>query len=172
MCWSAPTKVLPPMFRVCLAAGRREQLSRRHSKIYRAPSKNTWPRGRFGEDSMKSILVTSFVILALISGVVKAQDNIEKKKIDFLLSSVENMKGAKFIRNGTEHDGKEAAEHLRMKLQKVGGKVQTADDFIRLCASKSFISGKPYMIRSSDGKTINSEQYFREKLKEYNSTAK
>jgi hypothetical protein len=104
--------------------------------------------------------------------VVKAQDNIEKKKIDFLLSSAENMKGAKFIRNGTEHDGKEAAEHLRMKLQKAGGKVQTADDFIRLCASKSIISGQPYMIRSSDGKTINSEQYFREKLKEYDSTAK
>jgi hypothetical protein len=121
---------------------------------------------------MKSILVTSFVILALFSGVVKAQDNIEKKKIDFLLSSVENMKGAKFIRNGTEHDGKEAAEHLRMKLQKAGGKVQTADDFIRLCASKSIISGQPYLIRSSDGKTINSEQYFREKLKEYGSTTK
>jgi hypothetical protein len=112
------------------------------------------------------------VILALFSGVVKAQDNIEKKKIEFLLSSVENMKGAKFIRNGTEHDGKEAAEHLRIKLQKAGGKVQTADDFIRLCASKSIISGQPYMIRSSDGKTINSEQYFREKLKEYDSTAK
>jgi hypothetical protein len=121
---------------------------------------------------MKSVLVTSFAILALFSGVVKAQDNIEKKKIEFLLSSVENMKGAKFIRNGTEHDGKEAAEHLRIKLQKAGGKVQTADDFIRLCASKSIISGQPYMIRSSDGKTINSEQYFREKLKEYDSTAK
>jgi hypothetical protein len=121
---------------------------------------------------MKKILVTAFVILALFSGVVKAQDNIEKKKIDFLISSVEHLKGAKFIRNGTEHDGKEAAKHLRMKLQQVGGRVQTADDFIRLCASKSFLSGKPYKIRSSDGKTINSEQYFRKKLKEYNSVAK
>jgi hypothetical protein len=85
---------------------------------------------------------------------------------------VENLKGAKFIRNGTEHDGKEAAEHLRMKLQNDVGKVNTADDFIRLCASKSYISGKPYLIRLSDGKTIKSEQYFREKLKEYNATAK
>jgi hypothetical protein len=121
---------------------------------------------------MKSILVTSFVVLALFSGVVKAQDDIEKKKIDFLISSIENIKGAKFIRNGTEHDGKEAAEHLRMKLQKAGGKVKTADDFINLCASKSFISGKPYVIRSLDGKTENSEQYFREKLREYNSIEK
>lgn len=122
---------------------------------------------------MKSILITSlFVVLALFSGVVKAQDDIEKKKIDFLISSVENIKGVKFIRNGTEYDGKKAAEHLRSKLKSAGGKVQTADDFIRLCASRSFISGKPYMIRSSDGETKNSEQYFLEKLKEYNSTAK
>jgi len=121
---------------------------------------------------MKTLWVTSFAVLALFSGVVIAQDNIEIKKIDFLISSIDHLKEAKFIRNGTEHDGKEAAEHLRMKLQKAGGKVQTADDFIRLCASKSIISGQPYMIRSSDGKTINSEQYFREKLKEYDSTAK
>ena len=105
---------------------------------------------------MKNILVAAFAILALFPGSVSAQDNIEKKKIEFLISSVENLKGAKFIRNGTEHDGKEAAEHLRMKLKNAGGKVQTADDFIRLCASKSIISGQPYMIRSSDGKIIKS----------------
>jgi hypothetical protein len=121
---------------------------------------------------MKNILVTAFVILALFPGEVSAQDNIEKKKIEFLISSLENLKGAKFIRNGTEHDGKEAVAHLQMKLLKAGSMVQTADDFIRLCASKSIITGKPYMIRLSDGKTIKSEEYFREKLKEYISTVK
>ncbi|HEX2770620.1 MAG TPA: DUF5329 family protein, partial [Geobacteraceae bacterium] len=99
-------------------------------------------KAQFAAESMKNKFVTAFVILALIYGVVNAQDNIERKKIDFLISSVDNLKGAKFIRNGAEYDGKESAEHLRMKLQKAGGKVQTADDFIRLCASKSFISGK------------------------------
>jgi hypothetical protein len=82
------------------------------------------------------------------------------------------MKGTKFIRNGSEYTGKEAAEHLRMKLNNVGKRALTAEDFIRLCASKSFISGKPYMIRTSDGKTIKSEEYFREKLGEYNSSGK
>ena len=129
-------------------------------------------QSQFTEESMKKILVTSFVILALFSVVVNAQNNIEKEKIEFLISSVENLEGAKFIRNGTEHNGKEAADHLRMKLQSDVGMVQTADDFIRLCASQSYISGEPYLIRFSDGKTIKSEQYFREKLKKYNSTAK
>lgn len=116
-------------------------------------------------------MLTMFVILAIFSETVSAQDYIEKKKIDFLISSVENLKGAKFIRNRAEHNGKEAAEHLRMKMQSALV-VQTADDFIRLCASKSSITGKPYMIRFSDGKTIKSEEYFRDKQKEYNSTAK
>jgi hypothetical protein len=121
---------------------------------------------------MKNILFTVLAVLALCSGAVSAQDNREINKIEFLISSVENIKGTKFIRNGSEYDGKEAAEHLRMKLNNVGKKVQTAEDFIRLCASKSYISGKPYMIRTSDGKTIKSEDFFREKLKEYNSSRK
>jgi hypothetical protein len=122
---------------------------------------------------MKKILVATFVILALFPGFLRAQDNIEKKKIEFLLSSIENLKGAKFIRNGSEYDdGKAVAAHLRMKLQYAGSRVQTADDFIRLCASRSYITGKPYMIRLSNGKTIKSEEYFREKLKEYYLTVK
>ena len=97
---------------------------------------------------------------------------MEKKKIGFLISSVENLEGATFMRNGSEHTGKEAAEHLRMKLKSAGGRVKTADDFIRLCASKSFLSGKPYMIKSSDGKTITAEDYFREKVQEYDAAVK
>lgn len=121
---------------------------------------------------MKNIVVVAFAALALLSGTVSAGGATERMKIEYLITSIENLKGAKFIRNGTEHDGKEAAEHLRMKLQKAGDRVRTADDFIRLCASKSWLSGKPYMIRSSDGKTINSEEFFGEKLKEYNATVK
>ena len=114
---------------------------------------------------MKIKFVTAFVILALLSGAVGAQDTIEKKKIAMLISSVEHLEGAIFTRNGSEYNSKKAAEHLRMKLQKAGTKVKTADDFIRLCASKSLITGKPYIIRLSNGKTIKSEEYFREKLK-------
>ena len=119
---------------------------------------------------MKSIMALVLAVLVLFSGAVSAGESTERMKIEFLISAVENLKVAIFIRNGTEHDGKEAAEHLRIKLQKAGDRVRTADDFIRLCASKSLLSGKPYMIRSSDGKTIKAEEFFREKLKEYTAT--
>ena len=97
---------------------------------------------------------------------------MEKKKIEFLISSLENLEGATFMRNRLAHTGKEAAEHLRMKRKRAGGRVKTADDFIRLCASKSFLSGKPYMIKSSDGKTITAEEFFRKKVQEYDVTVK
>jgi hypothetical protein len=125
----------------------------------------------FTERVQLFLIATLFVVLVVFSGAISAQDTTEKKKIEFLLSSVENLKGAKFIRNGTEHNGKEAAEHLRMKLQNTLV-VETANDFIKLCASKSSITGEPYMIRLPDGKTMKSAEYFREKLKEYQSTVK
>lgn len=115
---------------------------------------------------MKNIMVAALIVLALLAGTANAQNDIEKNKIEFLISSVENLKDAKFIRNGSVYDGQEAANHLRMKLQNVLA-VKTADDFIRLIASKSSVSGKPYLIRLPDGKTITSEKYFRDKLNEY-----
>jgi len=124
-------------------------------------ARKTFPVNRF----VLLSLVEAFVILSLFSGTLCAQDNIEKKKIEYLISSLENLKGAKFIRNGSEYNRQEAAKHLRMKIQLAGDRVQTADDFIRLCASKSYTSGKPYLIRLSDGKTIKAEKYFRDKLK-------
>jgi hypothetical protein len=121
---------------------------------------------------MKKILIIIFAFIVLFATAISAQDNIEKKKIDFLISSIANLKEAKFIRNGSEYDSKEAAKHLRMKLEKAGSHVQTADDFIRLCASQSYTTGKLYMIKFSDGRTITAEKYLREKLKEYSSTGK
>jgi hypothetical protein len=116
---------------------------------------------------MKNFIITALTLLALIPGMVNAQGNIELQKIEFLISSIEHLDGVKFVRNGSEYNGKEAADHLRMKLQKAGAKVRTADDFISLCASSSYFSGNPYMIKFPDGNTKKSEDYFREKLKEY-----
>ena len=121
---------------------------------------------------MNKILVMSIAALLLTSVIVCAQDNGEKKIIEYLITSVEKLEGAKFIRNGSEFNGKEAAKHLRMKRDYAGVRIRTADDFIRLCASKSSVTGKPYTIRSADGKTMKSEDYFRMKLKEFNSAVK
>ena len=93
--------------------------------------------------------------------------SLEGQKIDYLIASVETLQGAQFIRNGTAYNAKAAADHLRLKLRMAGSRVATADDFIRLCASASSVSGTPYQIRFSDGRVVSSEVYLRLKLAEF-----
>jgi hypothetical protein len=89
---------------------------------------------------------------------------IEGRKIAFLISAIETLANARFVRNGTAYDGREAADHLRLKLKMARSRVRTADDFIRLCASVSSISGRPYEIRFADGHIVTAEAYLRERL--------
>jgi hypothetical protein len=116
---------------------------------------------------MKRIIVTAMALVALCCGTASALGGLEGKRIEFLIASVENLNGAKFVRNGSVYDGKQAAAHLRMKYQSAGEKVQSAEDFINICASKSYISGKAYLIVFSNGQTMPTEQFFRQKLREY-----
>jgi hypothetical protein len=88
----------------------------------------------------------------------------EQQKIDRLIAYIGGLQGAVFIRNGDEHTPAEAVAHLQMKREKAGDRVKTADDFIRLCASHSFLSGKAYQIRFPDGRTRTSEEVLREEL--------
>ena len=114
-------------------------------------------------------IITSLLValLSLAPILAHAQDPIESIKIQFLITSVETLEGAKFIRNGAEYDALAASKHLRLKLRTVGDKVKTAEDFINFCASKSSLTGAPYMIKFADGTTVKSETFFRKKLKAF-----
>jgi hypothetical protein len=93
-------------------------------------------------------------------------NSAEAQKIEHLIRAVEKLGNAKFVRNGSAYDAKAAADHLRLKLRNAGQRVKTAEDFIRLCASKSSVSGKPYQIRFADGRMQTSEAFLRAKLEE------
>jgi hypothetical protein len=95
---------------------------------------------------------------------------LEARKIEYLIATIETLPNAQFIRNGTAYDAKSAASHLRLKLRLAGSRVETAVDFIRLCASVSSVSGSPYQIRFADGHTITSEAFLRQKLYEFERT--
>ena len=106
------------------------------------------------------------LIVTAMAGAVPPSAS-EAQKIEYLLSTIESLPNAQFIRNGTAYDAKSAAEHLRLKLQKAGSRIATADDFIRVCASTSSTSGEPYRIRFGDGRTETSEAYLRQRLAEF-----
>ena len=93
----------------------------------------------------------------------------EAQKIQALIHSIETLKGAVFIRNGSEHDAAKAAEHLRRKLDYAGKRISTADQFIDKLATGSSMSGKPYQIRFADGRTVESAAFLREQLRKLES---
>ncbi|MHB8771765.1 MAG: DUF5329 family protein [Syntrophales bacterium] len=112
------------------------------------------------------LLLTALLCLAA-AGRAAAEDPAEAKKIQHLIAAVETLEGAQFIRNGRGYDAGAAASHLRLKLSLAGDRVKTAEDFIRLCATGSSRSGKPYKIRFSDGTVVKAEQFFHDRLKAF-----
>jgi hypothetical protein len=111
------------------------------------------------------------MLVCLTGGCAHAQDSGEAAKIRYLIESVETAQGVTFIRNGVEYDARKAAEHLRLKLKAAGDRVKTAEEFIRLCGSKSSLSGKPYRMRFRDGTTVDAETFFHERLKAFATAA-
>lgn len=89
----------------------------------------------------------------------------EEEKIAKLIAYVRNLKGATFIRNGSNHTPAEAADHMAMKRKKAGKRISTAVQFIVGCASKSSVSGKDYLVKLADGKTVKAMELLVEELK-------
>lgn len=73
-------------------------------------------------------------------------------EIDSLLDYVRNS-NATFIRNGQEYTPTEAVEHLQKKRQHFANDIKTAEDFIATAATKSLVTGQPYLIKTKDGRT-------------------
>jgi hypothetical protein len=106
----------------------------------------------------------AFAGSALAAEPTATQPSHEAARIEALIGSVEKAKGLVFIRNGEEHDAAAAGAHLRMKWKRAGSRVRTAEDFIKVCATESSMSGQKYQIRFADGRVVNSADYFNAQL--------
>jgi hypothetical protein len=99
-----------------------------------------------------------------------ARDAHEQARIDFLLHRVETSIGITFVRNGAEHDGRAAAAHLREKLGFAGGRIATAEDFIKYCASESSLTHQKYKVRLADKSVVDAADYFLTELRKFDET--
>lgn len=100
---------------------------------------------------MRRILFLSFALgLGNIS--VSYGENVPER-IQDLLSFVEDS-GVTFIRNGKKHNATEAAKHMRKKRDHYQKDIRTPEDFIRLTATKSLVSGMKYQVVTREGKTL------------------
>ena len=89
-------------------------------------------------------------------------------EVEYLLSTIANS-GCEFFRNGDWFDSKKASAHLRDKytaLNSLGG-FATAIDFIEQAATKSSLSGRPYLIRCASAEPVPTNQWLHEALERY-----
>lgn len=73
-------------------------------------------------------------------------EEVKNAQIEALLEKIATSK-LTFVRNGTEHSGQSAADHLRTKLRFAGSRVTTAQEFIEHIAAKSSSTGEPYVVK-------------------------
>lgn len=114
---------------------------------------------------MKAILSTILVLLT--SFACFADWSLEERKVEFLISSVEQL-DATFIRNNTEYPARKAASHLRTKFKYAKSQIDrntfTAELFIEEIASKSSISGEEYLIRFPNGQVVTARNWLYNQL--------
>ncbi|HTF88852.1 MAG TPA: DUF5329 family protein [Planctomycetota bacterium] len=76
-----------------------------------------------------------------------------------------------FIRNGSEHTGEKASAHIRDKYEHYKKSIATPEDFIAKAASKSELSGKPYLVKLADGREAELSGWLSERLVELRKAA-
>ena len=112
--------------------------------------------------------VRFLVVLGLLSLIARqtfAAESLEQT-INYLIDHV-TKSDATFIRNGQSHTPAEAAAHIKAKYEHFKSQIKTPEDFIRLSASKSLLTGKPYLVRTPDGKETHLEVWLTDALKEH-----
>ena len=116
------------------------------------------------------ILLAASAFLAHPARATADEKPSEEQKIESLITSIETLTDATFIRNGKEYDCKAAGQHMRRKWEVAKDQIATARQFISGVASKSSRSGEPYRIRLKDGKEQTSEDFLTAKLDEIEGT--
>lgn len=74
------------------------------------------------------------------------------EEIDHLIAFVRNSK-VTFVRNGQEYSSTTAADHLQKKRDHFQKEIKTTEDFVQLAATRSLVTGQPYLIKTRDGNT-------------------
>ncbi len=88
-----------------------------------------------------------------------------RSEVDSLLASVEASR-CSFYRNGSWHESKAAAAHLRDKYDYLAARdlIATTEDFIERAATRSSLSGQAYEVKCGDHAAVASGRWLRDTL--------
>lgn len=93
----------------------------------------------------RSALAT-LAFAAVLSAGTSASAASPDEEIGHLMSAIAGSPCA-FIRNGVAYDGKTALAHVKDKYEYYRNEIRSAEDFIALAATKSVLSGRPYLVQ-------------------------
>ena len=110
-------------------------------------------------------LAVALILLSMSAGQLLAAESLDDS-IKFLLDYVAKS-DATFIRNGQKHTPQEAVDHIKAKYEHFKNEIKTPEDFIRLSASKSLLTGQPYLVRTAEGKEMHLDAWLTEALKKH-----
>lgn len=114
---------------------------------------------------MRSWLAIALLACGLVlTGPTVAGENADAE-VQYLLKFVAES-GCTFVRNGDDHDSADAADHLRLKYDRGGRYVNSAEQFIDRLATQSSWSGKAYTV-TCQGKNQPSGEWLHRALAHY-----
>lgn len=105
--------------------------------------------------------LVAFALAWMLAGRAIAASGVEQRKIDYLIHRVEQLEGARFIRDGRSYSTGLAIRYAHLQLRTNGSAVRTANEFIDRYATRSTRTGRPYLIRFADGHTEPAARYLR-----------
>ena len=103
---------------------------------------------------MRSFLLLAFYAIAAVCAAAPLSP-AARAEIDALMTRLETS-GCKINRNGTWYPAADARSHLVTKLNYLEerGAVESTEQFIERAASKSSMSGRPYLIKCGDNAPV------------------
>ncbi len=110
------------------------------------------------------ILTATALLLLLLASPARADDGAAA--IEYLLTAI-GESGCTFVRNGKEYSSEDAESHLRMKYRRGKRWATSPEKFIERLASKSSMSGKPYLMRCEPGGEQPTAEWLEAKLADY-----
>jgi hypothetical protein len=99
----------------------------------------------------RPMVIGMATMLGDIASASAAPTATEAALIEAVIQRVAAMTNLVFVRNGATASSVEAAKHMRDKYEYFRRDIVTAEDFIRLCGTRSELTLQPYRVRKQDG---------------------
>ena len=110
---------------------------------------------------------TPLILLTLLSTTTYADiSKNTKAEINHLITFVKTST-CLINRNGDEHNGNDAIEHIQKKYDYYKDEINSAEQFIEYSATKSTMSGNFYKVKCGDAQPIKTQLWLLDELKTY-----